>query len=624
MKTVALRLVRAATFVWLGVAATAAPAKPGKVIWICIDALRAENLHFMGYERETSPYLDELASKSVVFRTALSPSNATIRSVPAYMTGMFPSELFHDPMKDHWLSSKFKMLAEGFKEIGYATYWITTNGNASRYGNQDQGIDHYFEVNSRTMVTATIDEVITTLEAVEQKPASPSFVYVHLNDVHDPYRPPIPFGRMFEKGKSYSGKNVREGFLLDDDGQRIFSNLPGNMQTGTITQEDIDFMVDLYDGCIRYVDNRLPRLLEALNYDDAKDMLIVSADHGDQFFEDGFCGHGRTLRSQDFHVPLIVRYSGFPAHWYNEPVSLLDIYPTLVGLCGIEAPQGLRGTSLMPALLGEKDSGVTPGAIGDPVDWAGRGVVLASGNYWYALNTEAFMLRPWVSTPYIEWLFDLSADPKCRTNVATERVGDLMQCNAHMRQLFERMQPFTSEIVQPRDGDDTYGPNLLEEVPENRTAFEHFGRPLAPVVETNMVSLQVERAKMALIAKTDPNYKMHLFEMAAGLDGAHLKIEFQRADSGLTTWTREFRKPRKITDVPLQLAVSTSAPETRIVVTVIGEGKAKIGWPSFRELVYDTIYPYKWPIQIAPPEAEGPTEGLDAAEQERLKALGYL
>ncbi len=589
-----------------------------KVIWLTIDTLRAENLHFMGYERETSPWMDKLAGKSVVFKWALSPSHATVVSVPSYMTGKYQSELFYNSFRDTWLPSKFTMLAESFKEAGFRTHWYTTNGNAARAKNHDQGIDEYHQLFPQGQVSANIEEVINFVKSKYSPGVQKEFIYVHLNDVHDPYRPPFPFDTMF--GPMYRQATVHEGYALNKDRIRLFSNIPYFSEKHNLNQHDIDFLIGQYDGGIRYVDSKLNELLEAFDFDFKRDMLILSADHGEQFFEHGFLAHGRSMRSQDFRVPLIIYGPNFKPGQYDHAVSLLDLYPTLAELFGLEKPAGLRGTSLVPVLKGQAYE--PHKVVAESADWRGRSALVVYGKYWYAINTQANILRPWLDWPYMEMLFDIQADPKCMVNIAAKEFDVANRYNEMLRNLDERFSSFAPNVIR-KQGKLQFGPNLFSTDPKNDLSFSRFqNMPGLTKTKGGGVKLDVPAAKIVLTAETDPGFRYHLFEVDFSLESGWLTFEMQRADNAETLWKHEFRKP-KSTGAKFRHAFYPKSEKTQLLIYMEKPGKATINPPTLRESNMKIVWPKRLPIHMEKPEKEDKGE-VTEADKARLEALGYL
>ena len=168
---------------------------PPRVIWITIDSLRADHMHYMGYGPETTPYLDDLAKKSVNFRMALSPSSMTFPSVPAYMTGRYPSEFLSRYAPGEALRDRFETLPEAFQRIGYETWWFTTNPNTASWRGFDQGVDHFHYLHPASGANSTIEDLTNFARDQFQPADKRQFIYFHIMDVHLPYLSPYPHDR---------------------------------------------------------------------------------------------------------------------------------------------------------------------------------------------------------------------------------------------------------------------------------------------------------------------------------------------------------------------------------------------------------------------------------------------
>jgi arylsulfatase A-like enzyme len=169
------------------------------------------------------------------------------------------------------------------------------------------------------------------------------FLFVHYYDVHYDYIPPPPYNTMFDP--DYRGSVTAVNFIEDD---AINRRMPAR---------DLEHILALYDGEIRWVDDHIARLLHALEESGAapRTAVIVTSDHGDEFFEHGDKGHKRTLYREIIQVPLVMRVPGMAAGQVIEtPVSLVDLAPTILDLLAVPAPPGLSGQSLVPALAGAR------------------------------------------------------------------------------------------------------------------------------------------------------------------------------------------------------------------------------------------------------------------------------
>jgi len=323
-----------------------------------VDSLSAARLHFMGYERETSPFMDGLAAESVVFAHAFAPSNVTPRSVAATMTGLHYSHIHRD-LFDQRLPFELTTLAEWFQAHGFRTTGFNTNPHLTASTGFAQGFDAYTDVPSLDAPKVTLEGLRAEVARSYAPTASREFVYIHTMDVHHPYLPPAPHDSLFAP-EPYRGAAVVAGDLRRPNGELVFGNLPWFAQSQDVREEDVAYLSSQLDGAIHYTDNELPALLAALRFDPTTDLLLVSADHGDQVFEHGYWLHGRTLLPEEIQVPLIVRWDGFPPHTIDAAVGLVDWFPTFAELFSFAPPQGLVGRSLLAALRGEELREVNP------------------------------------------------------------------------------------------------------------------------------------------------------------------------------------------------------------------------------------------------------------------------
>jgi arylsulfatase A-like enzyme len=277
------------------------PTTRPNVVLISIDALRADHVGAYGYKRATTPTIDELARRSLVFEDAYAQAPKTTDSVPSMMTGAYPSNVpreFTDTgskrhnLGGYELSEDARPLAVLFKAAGYAT--------AAGVGFHLDQIARGFE---------TFETGRPTLTALEFLEATylPFFLWIHYPEPHFPY-------------KRYK--------------RHDFGSSP----------------LDRYDGEIAAADAQVKRILQALEDHELTEttIVIVTADHGEEFLEHGGTGHTRKLYRELLHVPLIVHVPGTPARRIKGTVELIGIAPTLAELTGIEFAEGtLDGESLL-------------------------------------------------------------------------------------------------------------------------------------------------------------------------------------------------------------------------------------------------------------------------------------
>lgn len=312
------------------------------VVLVSIDSLRADHVHAYGYERETTPTLDALASDGVRFETALSPTSWTLPAHITLLTGKHPEQ--HRVIKSkRALAKRAVTLAEALRRAGYATagfvsgpYLQDVHGYAQGFDVYDTDVISSEPEQSRKDVTSPelVRRATAWLESWQQTtPKRPFFLFVHFYDVHFDYVPPPPYDRMFdpEAPKAVGGNDAYDHIL------------PG-MET-----RDLERVIALYDGEIRWTDENLGHLLDVVEkFGGTEDTLVVvTSDHGEEFLDHQWRGHSKTLYDEAVRVPLVMRYPRrIPARQIVEPqVRLSDVGPTILGLAGVHHPKFGSGST---------------------------------------------------------------------------------------------------------------------------------------------------------------------------------------------------------------------------------------------------------------------------------------
>ncbi|MCP4572165.1 MAG: sulfatase [bacterium] len=318
--------------------------QPPNIIVLVVDSLRADHLASYGYDRDTSPYLDALAARGVLFERAYTQASQTRLSVASLVTGLNPpshhvreagaASAGDSAVVADVLSEELDTLAERLKAAGYATAGFVTNPHLEPGQGFDQGFDHYTYTDFRHCLADRLNESVLAWIGLER--SEPWFAYVHYMDVHMPYRPPIEY-------QYYSGENA----ML----KPVEANGPPNT---LVNMERITRTVNMYDGQINYWDDRLAELVAGLPGGESLEntILVVVSDHGDEFFEHGGFGHGYTVYDGVIHVPLVVvgavgQEAGLRR---SDPARLVDLLPTLCKLAGAPADESLlEGSDLFAA-----------------------------------------------------------------------------------------------------------------------------------------------------------------------------------------------------------------------------------------------------------------------------------
>jgi arylsulfatase A-like enzyme len=331
------------------------------VLLIVMDTTRADHLSCYGYPRKTTPHLDRFAQEGIVFEQATAAAPWTVPSHASLFTGLLPfqhrADWPHQRLDGHLMT-----LAELLREHGYQTAGFVNNSWIGRTLNFHQGFDYFVEswegnqlVSRLALVgiarkckrmirkaagflerrdganAARTNRQIRRWLDEARDPQRPFFLFVNYLEPHFPYEPPEPYRSRFVQPAH------RDAVQRLD--VRDFVRLAPPVRFDPPIQAAL---TDLYDGEIAYLDMRVGELLEELTARRLLDhtVVIVTSDHGENLgdhmiFEHQFCIYETLVR-----VPLILRYPGrFPAGTrVTEPVSLVDVMPTLVKLLGLETP----------------------------------------------------------------------------------------------------------------------------------------------------------------------------------------------------------------------------------------------------------------------------------------------
>lgn len=309
------------------------------IILITIDALRADHLGLYGYSRDTSSGIDFLGRQSLVFENAYAHSPWTRTSMASMMTSRYPRE--HGVLteaKNDFLDESFKTIPETFSENGYDTAAFITNSNLKSDFGFQQGFDHFEDriINLRTEYVCKL--ALNWMKKRENK----FFAWIHLNEPHDFYEPPGKYISLFIKPK--------DGYIHPRATSREWMTRH-RMQDGrfNLTKTEIEWMKALYDGEIRYVDDELSRLLRELSESGIlqNTILVITSDHGEEFLDHGYLYHGQNLHDELVKIPLLIKAPGIKPAKIEEPVGLVDVYPTLTAMAGISHETPTRGTNLL-------------------------------------------------------------------------------------------------------------------------------------------------------------------------------------------------------------------------------------------------------------------------------------
>jgi arylsulfatase A-like enzyme len=309
------------------------PALPRRVlVWVSQDALRADHLGAYGYPRRTSSTFDRLAKEGVLFENAVAPASWTLPSLASAFTSRYPSyhgAVLERSRRDPESATLFQILGS----LGFTVIGVSANRFVGADFQMADGFDAlWFAPGKAPGVNKTV------LSALEESGPGDLALFVHYMDAHFPYEPPPPYDRKFDP--AYTGSATGRNFFEKRE---------------SLTTRDVSHVKALYDGGIACADDAIGALFAELESRGllGNAIIVYSADHGEGFLDHGRFLHAGTLYEELVHVPLVLRLPGIRPQRLDEPVSLVDLAPTLLDALGIPAPSSFQGRSLLPLLRGE-------------------------------------------------------------------------------------------------------------------------------------------------------------------------------------------------------------------------------------------------------------------------------
>jgi len=361
---------------------------PRGVILISLDTLRADHLGLYGSRRPTSPFLDSLASRAVVFDNERIQVPGTLPSHMSIFTGLYPEE--HDVFPpDGKLAASIRTLPEVFKDAGFRTAGFTDGGYVAGSFGFARGFDVYDDQPDHLPTDAenTFAKAIGFLDQIG--PEERFFLFLHSYSIHDPYFPPLPYTAMFlDEAAQAKAAEIAEGRFstysyptLRPPSKAVFREhrsvhlatmkairvilpegapMPTGPNLSAVNRgslprpapEVVATYRSLYDASIRYVDDILRAFFGSLEERGLLDstIVVITADHGEEFLEHGRLSHEQVYQSC-LHTPLLFVQPGRQQEArVTDVVESIDIAPTLYELMGVKPAGGMTGSSLVHLL----------------------------------------------------------------------------------------------------------------------------------------------------------------------------------------------------------------------------------------------------------------------------------
>ncbi|MGD2246705.1 MAG: sulfatase [Candidatus Aminicenantes bacterium] len=411
------------------------------LILLVVDAMRADHLGVYGYGRDTTPYIDRVAQNAAVCTKAYSQSNWTCTAMASLFSGTYPTvhkiyNSFESGQNRYsLLPENLTTIPEALKQKDLYTAAVTSCGWVSPHSNYDQGFDefHLVDRKDKTLIDKAIDIINT-------KQKKNFFLYIHLLELHDYYFMTKEHNKFLKSSYDLSPSLLQLQPNKPAENYKTLSRMSGQKE---IVQEDLDYLIDLYDSHLSYTDSLVGQLVQTLEKNKILDktILIITADHGESFFEHKHLMHGgNSLYNEVVRVPLIVHNRQlFPEHrQITDNVEMIDIFPTILDLfqlddITVEHVNQIQGESL----LGKKRNKVVF------IENAGRNVNKIIQSKWSFIFNKQGQKRE---------LYDLEADPYEQTNLAEK---DPKTTNTMHRLLVEKIEESLnlSQKIIPKDAE---------------------------------------------------------------------------------------------------------------------------------------------------------------------------
>ena len=473
--------------------------KPKNILLITIDSLRYDHLSAYGYDKETTPNLDMLAADGTLFENVIAPANWTGAAIASILTGLYPTSHGYTNLR-YFLDNEIKTLPGILQENNYKTVCFSNNMYISSRTGLAQGFDQFFyqggldadrksnPKKSYHSLTAQVKKMLphrlkshlrdvidsTNIQkslkrddgacktekafkkwhTAQNNDNTPFFAYIHYQEPHSIYFPPRPYRKRF-----FSGSWLKESSYLKFDHIGYYA---GQVD---FSEQDIQHYQELYDGEIAYLDWRIGRLFDYLKEQNIFDntLIIVTADHGELFGENGYLWHAFCLHDSLIKVPMIIHFPEWFARGTNTNlVQTNDIVPTICDGLGINWEYESEKQAF--SFLSSKSRNAALTETYSPekmIDrWLKRRTDLDKEEFTqyirdiksYRTLSEKYI---WGSDGWNE-LYDLAADPLEKENLIDRRSEQAQFLSQKLSEWNETLRPHVADPTHPGFDKDTW------------------------------------------------------------------------------------------------------------------------------------------------------------------------
>lgn len=388
---------------------------PDIIIYV-IDALRSDHVGCYGYERNTTPNIDAFATSNTLFKQAYANASWTRPSGATILTGLLPKN-HKTATRDSKLPEELITMAELLQVLGYYTVAVNTNGNVGEEYGFSSGFNEFIALKENVDQESIHQrsDVLNqkTFEFLERflqhRPRRPLFLWIWSSDPHDPYSP---------------HKSVKEAFNIQqypsvDKKYRLVDNLAKRIKATKFrwpSSAEKEYLKTLYDQEILFNDKAFGNLIKKLKqkqiYENA--IIILTSDHGEEFFDHNWIGHGKTLFQEQIKIPLIIKAPEIQKGEKDIRIQHADIFPTLLDILQEEMPHEMDGMSILD-MTACQDRPIFAEETVDGHDL--RSILMGDYKLIHNLPDAGYLYVSWRELYPYEY-FNLKTDPEEHSNIA--------------------------------------------------------------------------------------------------------------------------------------------------------------------------------------------------------------
>ena len=341
------------------------------VVWVTLDSVRQDRTTMGGHDRDTTPHLQRIGTTGRSFDSCIAAGIWTLPSSASILTGTYPS---HNTVgiDGETIPAELSTVAERFSAAGYRTACLSRNGHLSAATGMDRGFDRFEWLAASTLLSAAGPRTLakyllnvrrhsagfTTETAKHATPflmndigkrwlddlvaAEPFFCYLHYNEPHRPFVPPIPWQEQYTDGIEATAAEAID-IAMD-----VHRNMYDRVASGNpLTGREREALLAMYDAEVAYTDECIGRLYDHVRAlpTDRETLFIVTADHGEMLGDRGLLAHNLALDDALVNVPLVATGLESLGADDGDIIQHTDLMRTLLGMADADV-DGVQGVDL--------------------------------------------------------------------------------------------------------------------------------------------------------------------------------------------------------------------------------------------------------------------------------------